>query len=98
MRKIEKIETKTVLASSGAATISVGIQTSGVVGGSVGTDAIFFLPDTNANAFPFTSVNSVTLGNAKLGKIVGDALVTVDIGAHALTAGKFNIIVAYYES
>lgn len=92
------IETKTVLASAGAATISVGIQTSGVVGGSVGTDAIFFLPDTNANAFPFTSANSVKLGNAKVGKIVGDALVTVDIGAHALTAGKFNIIVAYYES
>lgn len=80
-------------------TIKVGLKTSGTSGGALATTDDYFIGATVLAASPFSTLNGVKMGgNGVEGKIVSDSHLNVLIGAAALTAGKFNIIVAYYES
>tara|TARA_B110000858_G_scaffold105107_1_gene120205 strand:- start:2493 stop:4031 length:1539 start_codon:yes stop_codon:yes gene_type:complete len=90
-----------VVSQGESSTIRVGLvtgETSSQGGALADTDDYFHASSTVAT-LPFSAINGVSIGGgAQAGKTLAHANPIVTIGVNPLTAGKFNIIVAYYES
>jgi len=93
------IEGINILESGSATTIKIGIKTAATSGGSQATDEDFFLTSQQFDAAPFDTVYNTGRCENNLGRLfTSEGYVSVSIGVADLTAGKFNVIVAYYES
>lgn len=81
------LEILTPPTSAGSATIKIGIQ----------SDDDAFLAATAFDDGAFASNTITSLSNALPLKALADEPVNITIGTAALTAGKFNVYVEYYE-
>tara|TARA_R100000008_G_scaffold26150_1_gene14218 strand:- start:1731 stop:3269 length:1539 start_codon:yes stop_codon:yes gene_type:complete len=92
------IQCETALASSGSATLKIGITCSATSAGYQATDDDFFLAQTNYNASPLAAEGTVAAGASNVGMLKDTATPTWTIGTAALTAGKIHLHVAYYPA
>jgi len=93
------IETITALTGEAACTIKLGIIPAATASGSLAVDDDYFSTAIAFDAAPFSSTNGVKICSGSIGKIAGGiATLSVVIAGGGILSGKFNIIVAYYES
>lgn len=92
------VEIITPLTSGGSATVELGLSAPATTGASITSDVDFFLTSRAYSATAYDTAHRMTKGESNFGKATGGtSYVTFTISAAALTAGKFNVYVAYYQ-
>ena len=91
------VQTETALAGAAGATVKIGVMPTSTSGAYIATDDDFVLTDRLFSASPYSTEGLASRGVDNIGMISSVTKITVEVSTAALTAGKFNVFIAYYK-